>query len=811
MAEEKQQLSIDQAFSLGLKLHGQGNLEQARDIYQKVLTAVPGHYPCMNNMGLLESQAGNPDQAIAWIGKALEQKEDFPEAHNNIGNLFQTMGKPEKALTHLNRAVELKKDYFEAWKNMARTCMDLKRPDMAMEAARKGLKLKPDTAFLEMILGQSLLDMGKTGEAAVRFRRALAIEPESREIMAALVRALRADRNLAGAEETIRRLIARDESSPFGYNMLGVVLQDQGRFEEAIAAYNQALALDPNLSEPCNNRGVSLKHLKRYDEARQSFENALKINPRYCEAYNNLGNLLSSQGDLEGALKTYAAAVEINPDFLEAQANTALCLADMGKFRQAREKLTEPISKNPDSPFLNKALASVLIKLEDYATAEIHLRKALRFLPKDPEVLNLMGNVLNQLGFEREAQVMLHRALELNPRLTGAYNNLGNICATMGLRDKAREYFFQALEIEPENASVLRHLCAVHTFTPDDPLLERLKDMATRKSEFQPEEQVELLYALSAALDNIKEYDQSFSLLLEASKKRRGLLEYDAQATEKNAYNLARVFSPQVVKSLAGIGYPSELPVFIVGMPRSGTSLTEQILASHPDVYGAGELRLMQTALDHGFLIGNIHIDGLPVEQSDKSKALPAREGIFEVGRRYVNGLRTMSPQSLRITDKMPGNFAKLGIIALAMPGAKIIHIRRNPVDTCLSCFRTRFATGQEWSYDLVELGRYYNTYASIMRHWKEVMPDAFMEINYEDLIRDFEASARRLVKYCGLPWDEACMKFYETKRAVKTASLAQVRKPIYATSMDKWRRYEKFLTPLLETLDPELLKEYGI
>lgn len=810
-ANENRQLSLDQAFSLALKQHSQGDLKQAREIYNRILDVSPEHYPCLNNLGLLESQGGNPEKAVSFFKKVLEIKEDFPETHNNLGSLLRVMKKPQEALSHLQRALELKEDYFDAWSNLARAYTDLRQPSQALDAARKGLEIKADSVLLEMICGQSLMEFGKSRDAAVRFRRALALKPGDREIMLSLVKALRSDRDFVGAEETLRRLIDNNKAEAFEYNMLGVILQDQGRQEEAIAAFNQALALEPEQAEPYNNRAVALKRLKRFDEAIQSFERALEINPQYCEALNNQGNLFSSSGDLDSALERYTRAVEINPDFLEGQANIALTLADKGEFKAARDHLLDPISKNPDSAFLNKAYASVLVKLEDYATAETHLRKALRFLPRDPEVLNLMGNVLNQLGYDREAEVMLYRALDCNPRLTGAYNNLGNICAALGRRGEARSHFFHALEIDPENPAVLRHLCAVHSFEKDDPLFRRLVDMENRKEEFSKRERVELLYALSKAYEDLQEYEKSFDLLIEASSLYRSFLDYNPEDDEKQSLRLANIFTRECISSLRGLGFPSELPVFIVGMPRSGTSLTEQILASHPDVFGAGELRLMQNSLEYGIVINKTHIDGVSVENSDISKALSAREGLFEIGKRYVCSLRPMATDTLRITDKMPGNFAKLGIITLAMPGAKIIHVRRNPVDTCLSCFRTRFATGQEWSYDLKELGRYYNAYARIMQHWREVIPEAFMEIDYEDLVRDFEPNARRLVEYCGLPWDEACVRFYETKRSVKTASLAQVRKPIYSSSMEKWRRYEKFLQPLLDTLDPELLREYAV
>jgi hypothetical protein len=247
---------------------------------------------------------------------------------------------------------------------------------------------------------------------------------------------------------------------------------------------------------------------------------------------------------------------------------------------------------------------------------------------------------------------------------------------------------------------------------------------------------------------------------------------------------------------LRGGGDPSRVPIFVLGMPRSGTTLTEQIIASHPEVYGAGELHdLLKVA--HRNITGTT----APIVFPDNLRSLD-QPTLAAWGAEYVAGLQQRAPDARRITNKMPANFFAVGLVHLMLPNAKIIHVNRNPVDTCLSCFTRLFNHKQEHTYDLAELGQYYVHYARLMEHWRKVLPaGAFLDVNYEDIVADQESQARRLIEYCGLEWNDACLDFHNTKRSIRTASLTQVRQPIYTTSVERWRHYEKFLEPLLDAL----------
>ncbi len=309
-----------------------------------------------------------------------------------------------------------------------------------------------------------------------------------------------------------------------------------------------------------------------------------------------------------------------------------------------------------------------------------------------------------------------------------------------------------------------------------------------------------LHFALGKCYDDSGDYDKAFPHFMAGCKMKRAKLTYDPANAERQFAGLMEIFDQAAIDRLRGSGDPpgdpSGVPVFVLGMPRSGTTLTEQIIASHPDVYGAGELHDLLRIAER-----NIGGATTPVSFPDNLRALD-RQTLTAWGAEYVAGLKQRAPDAKRITDKMPANFFAVGLIHLMLPNAKIIHVNRNPVDTCLSCFTRLFNRKQEHTYDLAELGQYYVHYARLMDHWRKVLPaGAFLDVQYEDIVADQEAQARRLIAYCGLEWNDACLDFHNTKRSIRTASVTQVRQPIYTSSVERWRHYEKFLGPLLDAL----------
>jgi hypothetical protein len=315
-----------------------------------------------------------------------------------------------------------------------------------------------------------------------------------------------------------------------------------------------------------------------------------------------------------------------------------------------------------------------------------------------------------------------------------------------------------------------------------------------------PEEQIELHFALAKGLADAGEHEQAFRHLLEGNTLKRRTVAYDEAATLDLFDRTRAVFTPDLMRAGRGLGNDSSTPVFVLGMIRSGTTLVEQILASHPQVHGAGE----RTDFANLVARGRQSTDGAVTVFPELFETINGEE-LERLGSDYVGSLRAAAPDAARIVDKMPGNFRFVGAIHLALPNARIIHVRRDPIDTCLSCFSILFAGDQPFAYDLEELGRYYRGYTALMEHWRGLLPPhALLEIRYEELIADTPRQARRIVEHCGLEWDDNCLSFHRTPRPVRTASTLQVRRPIYQTSVGRWWPYREQLGPLFAALKIE-------
>jgi hypothetical protein len=445
------------------------------------------------------------------------------------------------------------------------------------------------------------------------------------------------------------------------------------------------------------------------------------------------------------------------------------------------------------------------------ADAEIFYRQALAAQPNNANALNLLGIVAHQMASVKlvaareqrakldEAIALYRQAIRIKPNYAEAHANLGVALEQQGKLEDAREAFEKAIEAAPARAATYRLLSAVKQFTAADPHIASMENMARGMTSLSPDEQIDLRFALGKAYRDLGDHAKSFYHLFEGNALKRKRIVYDEQAMLATFDRIRAVFTSKHMRDHEGSGYASSVPVFIVGMPRSGTTLIEQILASHPQVFAAGEVmdlpRVAASVCEPpGATVP--YPEMVPSMTADRFKAL---------GAAYLQRLTARAPTAFCITDKLPGNFRLLGLIHLALPNARIIHVRRDPIDTCLSCFSRLFTGLQPFAYDLGELGRFYRAYESLMAHWRAVLPAGVMlEVQYEDLVADFAPQARRIVAYCGLEWDERCAAFHETQRPVRTASATQVRQPLYRSAVGRAQPYAAMLGPLIEALRTE-------
>jgi tetratricopeptide (TPR) repeat protein len=425
--------------------------------------------------------------------------------------------------------------------------------------------------------------------------------------------------------------------------------------------------------------------------------------------------------------------------------------------------------------------------------------------PFNAEGWHSLGCEYERLRMIDEAARCYREAVQLNPRADGSYNNLGNCLQALGRFEEAQTAYRSAIALTPGRALYYRNLVQATQLTADDPCFVSLEQQLAHAGSMPPHDRAELHFALGQALSGMGQSERGFDHLLQAASLKRGTIQYDEAETFGLFSLLSRYFTRQVFCEKRGLGDPSVSPIFIVGMPRCGSTLVEQILSSHPQVLGAGEVpefgqallnALTQPGKDHA---GVIRLDAL-------NEASAAQLTAF--GADYVQRIARLTRdggQHARIADKYLYNFINVGFIHLALPNARIIHVRRGPVDTCLSIFGRPFGD-VSFAYDLGELGRYYRAYDALMAHWRSVLPQgAMLEVQYEDLVDDFEANVRRMIEYCGLEWDARCLAFHENRRAVDTASAAQVRKPLFRSSITRWRPARALLAPLYEGLGPEL------
>jgi tetratricopeptide (TPR) repeat protein len=679
-----------------------------------------------------------------------------------------------------------------------------------------------------LALAGQLQEQGRLAEAEHWLRQILQRQPNHAPALHLLGVVAYQAGNLIPAAELMQRAVALMPDAALFHANLCEVLRRQQKLEEALAHGKRAVALDPIMAMAHSNLGIAYYNHKELDSAAACQQRALELAPGFAPALNNLGNIHREQGDKDAAMEHYRKAIAANPRYLEPLSNLGALLLEEDRTDEAETALKQALQLDPNYPeaicnlsgvFLAReenekalahyqhalqlrpsyveaqmGLAKTFQALENLPEAEAAARRAVQTDDKNPKAHALLGSIYAEIARPEQAEAEYNRALGIDPKSDDALLGLGHLCMENGQMERSEELFQRALVYKTDNLSAHIHLVQVKKVQPDDKSFAALLEQKKEFEQLSDNRKMSLNFALGKCYDDTKDYDRAFPHFLNGCKLKRAKLSYDPDASARQFTKLQEVFSKEAIDGLRGGGDPSDLPIFVLGMPRSGTTLTEQIIASHPDVYGAGELPDL-------LRIAHRKTDPVATTFPDNLRYLD-HSILGAWGAEYIASLKQRAPNAKHITDKMPANFFAVPLIHLMLPNAKIIHVNRNPVDTCLSCFTRLFNRKQEHTYDLAELGRYYVDYARLMVEWRKVLPDyAFLDINYEDIVADQEGQARRMLDYCGLEWNDACLEFHKTKRQIRTASVTQVRQPIYNTSVERWRKYEKFLEPLLDKL----------
>lgn len=565
------------------------------------------------------------------------------------------------------------------------------------------------------------------------------------------------------AETHVRKALEAVPEAAAFHNSLGVILQARGNTADALTCYQRAIEINPQLRDAYCNLGSALIAQGRFAESEKAYRKAIELFPDWAQPHNGLGVALKEQGLNEEAIACYREAIRLNPKFPEAYNNLGLAYQGLGKGTEALNQYRRALELNPRFPELQYNLGNMMRADGNHAEAISRYRFAQSLRRDYADAIAGEASVYEVTGEYQKCYDMLRPLIEAGKANVNTAISFGMVCGRLNRRDEAIS------------------------------LIEGLLN----RGNLAVNARMSLNYVLGKLCDEQGNFDRAFTAYHEANSLKPR--QFDRDELARYMDTLIQAYSREFMAQSPRSSIESEVPVFILGMPRSGTSLVEQILASHPAVFGAGELNDMNMAV---LLLSSKTPGGKDYPECLQSVT---RELLDSMATPYLERLRSLSGEAARITDKMPGNFMHVGLLPLLFPKARIIHTLRDPVDTCLSCYFQNFVGGHNYAYDLTNLGFYYRQYARLMNHWRETLQIPMLEVHYEELVENQEEWSRKIIAYCGLEWDDACLRFHETKRLVRTASYDQVRKPLYKSSVNRAKLYEKHLAPLRQALTAPL------
>jgi tetratricopeptide (TPR) repeat protein len=715
-----------------LGYHQRGLLEEAARLYQGLIARNPNHGDALHLLGVVALQRGQPASAVEHIGRAVALNPGLAACQANLAEAYRALGQHERAVGCCQLALELRPDFPEAANNLGLAWLDLGKSDEAIARFREAIRLKPDFAMAYNNLGNALRVRGEKTQATDQFRRAIQCDP-----------------NLAEA-----------------HCNLGQLLLEQYRRPEALFHCHEAVRLRPDFPEALNNLGNVLRELGRLVEAKACYADAIRLNDRVPITYNNMGQALQEEGQLDEALGWYERALKRDPNSARIQCN----------------------------------LASVLEELERHDEAIAHYELAIGLDPEYAEAYSGLGWVRHEQGQFSEAMTLYRRALELRPELVGGYCGLGTLLEELSDFPEAEQCLREALRLDPSHSGALAQLATLLRGKLPETDQAAMCRLVADPSLSVPKRS-RLHYGLALVLDAKGAYDQAAEHLRHANAlrladwRKRGKGDYDPADHMRFVAGLVATCTPEFFVRVGSFGLDTERPIFIVGLPRSGTTFTEQILANHSHAFGAGELALAF----EGF-------ESLPERMGRDARGLEClgrldRETARLLAERHLDRLRERNAQATHVVDKMPDNYLYLGFLEALFPKAKFIHCRRDVRDVAVSCWMTHFRQIR-WACDTEHIASRIRAYQRLMEHWRQVLPVRVLEVDYEETVADLEGVARRLVAWCGLEWEPACLSYYEGRRPVRTASVMQVRQPIYTHAVARWKHYEQALAPMLAQLE---------
>jgi tetratricopeptide (TPR) repeat protein len=810
---------------LGLVYVKVGRFADAVANYDRLLAIDPGSLEALHNRANALMELGRYGDALAGYDKVLSFQPNVADTHYNRGNALRALKRPMEALAGYDKALSLRPDDAKALRNRASLLIEVGRLAQALEDFDKLLTLSPndaeaqsnrnhllrqldqgqktsltqtgvapplmpfsytnayqqsvqlavkkvDTAsangsaaeqssdvsrdFKEALL---LSQQGKTDEAIARCKAVLKEKPLHFDALHLLGFLFYQPGHNLDAIDCLSTAIKQQPDDVETLSVLAMLHFKQHQHAELLTTCNRILALQLQNVDALINRGCALMDLRRQGEALKSFNKAAGLAPDNAKIFNNQGNALRELDQFEDALVSFHNALTLQPDYVDAWSNQG----------------------------------HVFLGLKRHSEALQSYEKTLVPKPNYVDALNGVGVALAGLGRYDEALTCYDKALAIEPDYDGLFANKATALTETGKIDAARELIKTAIKLTPEKPYLYYKLVESTRLGADDPYLEAMRSLCANVRSFSTDDRIYLHFGLGKGFSDTRDPERAFQHWRDGAALKRTQVAYDERETLGYLKRTEAAFTRTVLEAPEGLGDPSSAPIFILGMPRSGSTLVEQILATVPKVHGAGEIDDFAQAISQ-----------LPGFHSPEQLSQLSGESLRQLGANYIGRIQAAAPPTAdRIVNKMLDNFQFIGLIQMALPNARIIHTRRDPIDTCFSCFTTLFnKTNLPYTYDLAELGRYYRAYEALMEHWRYVLPPGVMlDLQYEDVVADLEGQSRRVLDFCGLEWDPRCLDFHQTERPVHTASVNQVRQPLYKSSVARAQAYQQFLGPLLAEL----------
>lgn len=711
-----------------------GRVAEAEQILRSIGTNSPEYPDSLLALAVMAYERADFNAATSHFSRLIAIQPGRADHHCNLGECLRECGRLEEASRQLQFGISINANQPDALNSLGLIYHSQRKLDEAENAIRQALALRPQFPLAMINLGMVLQEKRQLKQAADCFRKALELVPDhpmGNSNLGQILVEIGRIDDLDEAEVRCLKAIQITPDRPHPVNNLGNVYRAMGKFEEAVECYEKALALAPGLPMPLNNMAQALQGRGRYDEATEYYLQAIAMEPLACRFHANYASLLSDQNEHEKAIERYQYVLSIDPQHAESHTG--------------------------------------------------------------------MGQAYMQMQETALAEVAFQKALEIDSELSAPRMGLGNLYAELGEFEKADAQYTEVLKEHPKCVEVYYQRA---THQKGKVAANELQQMISLSGEKYLGDggRSQLHFGLAAAYDNLKEFRQAAEHLKLANELQRS-----AKLKKKETYDpdnftlwidqMIQAFTPELVKSLKEAGSESKRPIFVVGLPRSGTTLTEQILASHSAVFGAGELTIVSDVFEKVRKSrGDFPVN--PVEVAGFLDSDLLRKSADEVLRYFDK----KDHDHTRIVDKMPDNINLMGWIRLLFPNAKVIHCRRDLRDIALSCYQTCFGSIR-WANDWNHIARRFLDYQRVVKHWESIPEIEWLDFEYENVVEETEKNARKLIEFVGLDWEPGCLNFHETKRQVRTASLSQVREPIYKSSKAKWRNYESLMRPFLEQM----------